>query len=117
MVTLSVTGVLVATSLAACGDSEEEDPDYAAVCVDEETQERVDDDRCDDDDDRGGYVGGFGWFFFSRGSFAPAIGQRVSGGTMMPPGNAKVVRGGVPAKGATISRGGLGGGSGDSVGG
>ena len=119
VVSLSVTGVLIATSLTACGsggpdDSGGEDArDYRGVCVDEQTQQRVDDDECED-----GRVGaGTGWLFFAAGARVAGIGQRVSGGVRTPPASATVVRGGVPAAGATISRGGLGGGSDAGVGG
>ena len=37
--------------------------DYAAVCVDPETQERVDDDQCDDDSDYNGSGSGFFWYY------------------------------------------------------
>ena len=110
VVSLSVSGVLVATSLAACG-SQDDAEEYRGVCVDQETQQRVDDDECDDDRP------GFGWIFFGAGARAVGIGQRVSGGVTSLPANARAVRGGVPADGATISRGGLGGGGDSSVGG
>ncbi|GAA4963527.1 tRNA-dihydrouridine synthase [Kineococcus glutinatus] len=111
VVTLSVTGVLAAAGLAACGGPDgSDDPDYRAVCVDERSRERLPDEDCDDD--RSG-----GWWYLGRGGVAPAVGQRVGGGTAQPPEGARVVRGGVPAEGATITRGGLGGGSDSGVGG
>ncbi|GAA0292364.1 hypothetical protein GCM10009528_06580 [Kineococcus aurantiacus] len=104
--------MLAATSLAACGSDDAQE--YRGVCVDESTHQRVDDDRCDDD---GGRVGGLGWVYFASGTRAPALGARVSGGTTTLPKGAALTRGGVPGEGATISRGGFGGGSDSSVGG
>lgn len=116
VLSVSVSGVLAATSLAACGsdDTNGDAKDYHGVCVEESTQQRVDDDRCDD----GGRVGGgFGWLYYGAGSRAPAVGEQVSGGTTTPPKGASLTRGGVPGDGASISRGGFGGGSDTSVGG
>lgn len=113
VLTLSLSGVLAATSLAACGSGDDAE-EYRGVCVDESTQQRVDDDRCDDDGTR---VGGLGWVYFAAGTRLPALGARVSGGTAALPRGAAVTRGGVPGDGATVSRGGFGGGSDSSVGG
>ncbi|WP_432571886.1 tRNA-dihydrouridine synthase [Kineococcus sp. SYSU DK005] len=114
-VSLGLTGVLAAGGLAACGSGDDDgEEDYRGVCVDERTQQRVDDDECDDDGVR---AGGFGWYYLPLGARAVGLGQRVSGGTARPPARAAVVRGGVPADGGTIARGGLGGGSDSSVGG
>ena len=44
-VAIGVTA-MAAAALTGCSSS----PDYAAVCVDEQTQERVSDYECDDDD-------------------------------------------------------------------
>jgi hypothetical protein len=113
VVSLSVSSVLVATSLAACGSGEPgagDGQEYRGICVDEDTRQRVDDDECDDSHPRPG----LGWVFFAAGSRVAGIGQRVSGGVTRPPARAAVVRGGVPGQGATISRGGLGGSGGDT---
>lgn len=114
VLTLSLSGVLAATSLAACGDGDDDAQEYRGVCVDESTRQRVDDDRCDDD---GGRTGGLGWVYLAGGLRAPAVGERVSGGTTSPPRGAAVTRGGVPGDGATVSRGGFGGGGDSGVGG
>ena len=95
---------LLATGLTGCGSDDE--AEYSAVCVDQTTQQRVDDDECDDDNDRGGV---HGWYFFPVGVYAGGIGQRVSGGSYTTPSGSHV-KGGVPKGGATIKRGGFGGG-------
>ena len=106
-VTLGVTALLAA-GLTACGAEEPEDPDYGAVCVNSQTQERVEDDECGDDRGGGGGGGLFAWYFLSRGAFAPGIGQRVGGGTFTPPGNTTLRRGGIARDGGTVTRGGFG---------
>lgn len=110
-VTIGVTAVLVTTLTGCSASAEEEEYDYAAVCADQQTQQRVADD--DDCDDRGSY----GWYYIPVGTVAPAIGQGVSGGSFDPPSsNQAVCLGGVPDDGGTIERGGFGGCS-DTVGG
>jgi hypothetical protein len=109
-VALGITALL-APSLAAC--SSNDDVDNQAVCVDQQTQERVDDSQCDDS--RGGGFGAspFLWYFLGTtvGRGFPGIGQRVpAGGTYSrPPGSYRL--GGVPRTGGNVPRGGFGGGS------
>ena len=112
-VTLGITAVL-ATTLFGCSSSEGQysqgqysgdDEGYGAVCVDEDTQQRVDDDVCDG-------TRGFAWYYLPIGSRALAVGQRVSGGTFTPPSGEQAFRGGVPRDGGVVSRGGFGGESG-----
>src|SRR4051812_45989024 len=55
-VTLGVTAVMAA-GLTGCSSS----ADYAAVCVNPDTEERVDDSQCDDDRDYDGVSSGFFW--------------------------------------------------------
>ena len=117
-VTLGITAVL-ATTLFGCGGPNEqysggqqysgdEEDGYGAVCVEEDTQLRVDDDRCDDD-----YGGGvLAWYYLPLGSRVGAVGQRVSGGSFVLPAGAQASRGGVPREGGVVSRGGFGGKSG-----
>ena len=104
---------LLATGLTGCG-SDDDDYDYSAVCVDQATQQRVDDDECDDD----GRDGVHGWYFIPVGFYAGGIGQRVGGGSFATPSGSHI-KGGVPKTGATVQRGGFGGGikSGGSSGG
>ena len=112
-VVLGVTALL-APSLSGCG-SDDDEAENQAVCVDQETQQRVDDDQCDPDDyeTRGSGVGsGFFWYFLGTqaGRSYPAVGQRVSGGTYSVPSGTSV-RGGVPQAGGNVPRGGFGGGT------
>lgn len=101
--------VLAASSLSGCGG----EPDVAALCVDPQTQERVDDDQCDDSDDPEDYdgspgVGGaFFWYYVGTQSARaiPGVGAPVSGGTWNGSGlvssGRSVQRGGLPADGAS----------------
>ena len=103
-VTLGVT-IALATALSGCG--QEEEYQYGAVCADRETQQRVEDEQCDDDGVRSGR---HGWYFFPVGVLAPPIGGRVGRGSFSaPPRNAPAYRGGIPAGGGAVSRGGFGG--------
>lgn len=110
-VTLGVTALLAA-SLTGCSIGEEE-PDQVAVCVDQETQERVADDQCDpEQESRGGsgsLVGAaFLWYYLGRASAFPALGARVAGGTFATPASGTWARGGVPSQGGTVKAGGFG---------
>jgi hypothetical protein len=115
-VTLGLTA-LMAASLTGCA-SEEEQPDYAAICVDPQTQTRTDDDNCTDDErEYHGSGGGFFWFYMAtRGNaFVPPVGGRynVASGTYTVPrsGSPTVRRGGLDRGGGdigTITRGGFG---------
>jgi hypothetical protein len=110
-VALGITALL-APSLSACSSGD--DVDNQAVCVDEQTQERVPDDQCNPDGSRASGIGGsiFLWYFLGTavGRSFPAVGQRVSGGTFATPGGA-YRRGGVPSAGGDVPRGGFGGGT------
>lgn len=80
-VAIGVTAV-VAAALTGCSASE----DYTAVCVDEDTMERVSDDDCDDDNDGYGTSGGsYVWYYLGSGRRVPSLGSRVSGGSTSPP--------------------------------
>ncbi|WP_456786995.1 hypothetical protein [Cellulomonas sp. P5_C5] len=105
-ITLGVTSA-VALLLSGCASN----TDYQGVCIDKDTQTRLDDESCDDSDP--GYVGGsHGWFFLARGTSAPAVGDTVASGSGIPPVGTSSVRGGVSADGGTVSgsttRGGFG---------
>lgn len=106
---------LVATSLTGCG-SDNKEPEYAAICVDPQTNQRLDDDKCHDDHEYNGSGGGFFWFYSSThgNNTLPPVGGRYnpSSGTYKV-GNARVVRGGVPKSGGSmtsVKSGGFGGG-------
>jgi hypothetical protein len=111
-VALGITALL-APSLVACSSSDDT-VDNQAVCVDEQTQERVPDDQCNPDGSRAGGIGGgfFLWYFLGTavGRSFPPIGQRVGGGTFSTPGGS-YRRGGVPTAGGSVPRGGFGGGT------
>jgi len=111
---------LVAASLTGC--SNDEPADYAAICVNPQTQERVNDDDCDTDREYSGTGSGFFWFYMATraGGLVPPIGGRyaptagtynVSTVRNAQGRPASVQRGGLDTKGGdvgTITRGGFG---------
>jgi hypothetical protein len=100
-VALGVTA-LMASGLTGCSS---ESADYAAVCVDPETEERVDDDQCEDDRDYHGVGAGFFWYYLAASSRVPAVGRAVSGGTYQGSSlTGRVQRGGLPTTGGTTVR-------------
>jgi len=111
-VSLGVTAMMAA-GLTGCSSS----ADYAAVCVDPQTEQRVDDDECDDDSDYTGSGSGFFWYFLAASSRVPAVGGAVSGGTFNGSSlGGNVQRGGLPVDGGSSVKsatksGGFGGGS------
>ena len=111
-ISLGITA-LMASSLTGCSSS----ADYAAVCVDPETQERVDDDQCDDDSDYNGSGTGFFWYYLGARTLIPAVGQTATGGTYRGSTlNGTVQRGGLPTTGGSTvksatTKGGFGGSS------
>jgi hypothetical protein len=95
-VSLGVTAIMAA-GLSGCASS----PDYAAVCVDPETEERVDDDQCDDGASSGAGAA-FLWYYLGASSRVPALGGRVAGGTFNGSGlNGTIQRGGLPEAGGS----------------
>ncbi|MDX6260808.1 MAG: hypothetical protein QOH84_2496 [Kribbellaceae bacterium] len=120
-ITLGLTA-LVAASLTGCSSGDDEKADYAAICVDPETQQRADDDKCKDDREYHGSGAGFFWFYMAtRGGFlVPPIGGRYNAGDgsytssnlrNSSGGTATIQRGGLSTKGGnigTIARGGFG---------
>ncbi|MCA5893640.1 tRNA-dihydrouridine synthase [Isoptericola sp. NEAU-Y5] len=110
-VTLGVTAV-VAASLTGCTS---QSADNRAICVDPETQLRVDDDECDEDDDYHGSgtpSSGFYWYYLRSGGRAPAVGASYATGTGSFDSSrlsGSSSKGGVSSDGGTISRGGFGG--------
>ena len=111
-ISLGITA-LMASSLTGCASS----ADYAAVCVDPDTQERVDDDQCDDASEDGGGGTGFFWYYLAARSIVPAVGQTATGGTYRGSTlNGTVQRGGLPTTGGSTvksatTKGGFGGSS------
>jgi len=113
-VTLGLTA-LVAASLTGCSSNSQ--PDYAAICVDPQTQTRSDDENCKDDREYHGSGAGFFWFYMATrgGGLVPPIGGRYNAaqGTYTIPrtGSPTIKRGGIDKKGGdigTITRGGFG---------
>jgi len=96
-ISLGITA-LMASTLTGCSSS----ADYAAVCVDPDTKERVADDQCDDDSDYNGVGTGFFWYYLAASSRVPALGQTATGGTWRGSTlNGAVQRGGLPTTGGS----------------
>ena len=107
VVGLGVTALLAGT-ITAIVASNEQDPDYAQVCFNEETAERVEDTQCNSSAGRGGAL--YAWYFYARGASVPGIGQNR---TAYPNFTRTVPQGartstGYSSKGGTVSRGGFG---------
>lgn len=112
-VSLGITALLAST-LAGCADTEEESTDQA-ICVDEQTQERIDENRCNNDGSPG-FFGGAGWYFIPIGFPFPAYGGLVTGGALRPRAGSvssysRPAAGGGTVRSGTVSRGGFGGSS------
>lgn len=79
----AVTALAVALTGCSSEDEQETDAEYAQICVNQDTQERVDDNQCDDHTHS---HSNFGWmwlpFFLSmnnnRANTIPAVGQRIT---------------------------------------
>ncbi|TQJ41875.1 hypothetical protein FBY33_3996 [Arthrobacter sp. SLBN-112] len=107
VVGLGVTALLAGTITAVVA-SNEDDPEYAQVCFNDETGERVEDRSCESSAGRGGGI--YAWYFFSRGAYVPPIGQNRSTApnyTRTVPSGAKASTG-YSSQGGTVSRGGFG---------
>ncbi|WP_314191616.1 Tat pathway signal protein [uncultured Arthrobacter sp.] len=107
VVGLGVTALLAGT-ITAIVASNEQDPDYAQVCFNEETGERVEDTQCNSSAGRGGAL--YAWYFYARGASVPGIGQNRTAYpnfTRTVPQGAKTATG-YSSKGGTVSRGGFG---------
>lgn len=79
-------GFTAALALAAC--SSEPEPTHNRICVDQETQIRVEDDDCDDD--RVGVGPRYMWFYYPVHMSGPPVGARIvaSQGTYVKPATA-----------------------------
>lgn len=106
---LVVGGGLTALATAV---EDGEDPEYAAVCMDQRTNVRLDDDACGDwDDDGVGHTAGtyFMWLPIGNGVDVPPVGRPLAAGQgvrTIPQGTP--VAKGAPKAGGGITRGGLG---------
>lgn len=99
-IALGITAVM-ASNLTGCASS----ADYAAVCVDPATEERVDDGQCDDDSDYNGTGTGFFWYYLAGRALVPGVGSTVTGGTFRGSTlNGTVQRGGLPTTGGSTVR-------------
>jgi hypothetical protein len=110
LVGLGVTALLAGTITAMVASNEDE-ADYAQVCFNDDTGERVDDARCNNSSTDGRSSGIYAWYFYSRGASVPGLGQNRSGYpsySRTVPTGAKASTG-YSAKGGTVSRGGFGG--------
>ena len=119
VVGLGVTALLAGTITAIVASNEAE-PDYAQVCFNDETGERVEDTQCNNSSSAGRSSALYAWYFYSRGASVPALGQNRAGFpsyTTTVPSGAKTSTG-YSTMGGTVSRGGFGGSSkGGSTGG
>jgi hypothetical protein len=107
VVGLGVTALLAGTITAIVASNEDE-PEYAQVCFNEETGERVEDTQCNSSAGRSGAL--YAWYFYSRGASVPGVGQNRSSYpsyTNNIPSGAKASTG-YSTKGGTVSRGGFG---------
>lgn len=107
VVGLGVTALLAGTITAVVASNKDE-AEYAQVCFNDETGERVDDTQCNSSAGRSGGI--YAWYFYSRGASVPAVGQNRStypSYTKNIPSGAKASSG-YSTKGGTVSRGGFG---------
>ncbi|MDF8263230.1 hypothetical protein [Luteipulveratus flavus] len=101
-VVLGSSAVLAAAFLSACGS--DRSADYAGVCYDRQTRQRVSDSRCDNSSSGGGGAGVYGWHYYRKGQSAPAVGSGLtSGGVDTPPRDSSYTRGGTSRSGGTIT--------------
>ncbi|ADB35520.1 putative lipoprotein [Kribbella flavida DSM 17836] len=109
-ITLGLTA-LVAASLTGCSSDDEDQPDYAAICVDPETEQRTSDENCKDEREYNGSGAGFFWFYMATrsGVLVPPIGGRYPAGS----GTYTVPRTGTGGAAPSVRRGGLNPGGGD----
>ncbi|WP_018773601.1 hypothetical protein [Arthrobacter sp. 131MFCol6.1] len=110
VVGLGVTALLAGTITAMVASNEDE-ADYAQVCFNDDTGERVDDAQCNNSSTDGRSSGIYAWYFYSRGASVPGLGQNRSGYpsySRTVPTGAKASTGYSPT-GGTVSRGGFGG--------
>lgn len=109
------TGFLAASLLTGCNTSS--DADYARVCQDAKSQQRVSDDKCSDEGVRSNV---YGFYYFSmmnnQTARVPAIGAPLAGGATSIPDSA-TFKSGVKASGDSVARSGFGKGGATSKGG
>lgn len=114
-VVVAASGIaLMAASFTSCGflgsSSSDTGDDYAAVCIDKSTQQRVEDGRCGTNYNSNVMASPFLWYFLGRSATRiPAIGQSVTGlgGTTTKPTSGRIGNG-YPREGASITKNGFG---------
>lgn len=116
LIGMAVSGVMVVPSVAACGSAGQDE--QTTYCVDADNQV-VDDSNCDE---ANGYGGGLFFLFLATGGFGRGSIIPTAGGTRINPADSTArVNAGLPgtgrAAGTTVRSGGIGKGSGGSVGG
>ncbi|MFA7267540.1 MAG: hypothetical protein WC054_14620 [Candidatus Nanopelagicales bacterium] len=81
---------ILSTALAGCAT----EADYAQVCVDQQTQQRINETDCEPGSPRYGTTAG--WFYIPRGGAVPGIGSSISSssGSFAAPTSGSVNRGG-----------------------
>lgn len=77
IISIILAAVLGVAGLTACGSSND-DPDYAAVCVNPRTEERLSDDACDRDDSSFLPYAVFWYMAMNSGRSYPAVGGHVN---------------------------------------
>lgn len=115
-VATAITATMAVTWMTGCGAPQNEaDADYAQVCVDPETNQRVDDDRCDDDTHHSSAAPIWWYMPISSGSYGrmPAVGESVPNTALKSkPATGKTTTiskaGGSYAKAGSVARGGAG---------
>ena len=103
---LPITSAVASALLAsACAPSQDRASTDVAVCRDA-AGKRVDDSQCARPHHGGGgaIVGLATWYYLSRGSMVPGMGQSLAGGSMIPRAGVGYAR----ASASSVSRGGFG---------
>ncbi len=112
-ISLGITALMAVTLTGCSASTTEVDADYAKVCRDQNTQQRVEDSECSSSGSRtsGSH---FGWYYLALngGKSVPRVGSTLSGGTATLPSGSKAQtvssKGGTYGKSGTVSRGGFG---------
>lgn len=84
------TAFILAVSGCASEPEGFEETDYAAVCVNQDTQTRVDDEQCPQDMEHSSSSNLLLWYFIYRSTAAPQVGHPVSGGSYIKPATGSV---------------------------
>lgn len=105
----SMAALAMALTLTGCSeDTSVGDDEYAQVCQNKNTGERVDDNECEHPS-HSGTSNPFLWYYLGTqmsggngtNSSIPAVGSKLTGGTTSKPSNATMYKG-IPAKGGSF---------------